>query len=244
MDECEGVLFAAEIVEGDVGVAIELFEGIEDEEGGVHGLAGKSLGGGIGMKVLRLHLEGAGCGLELGLVNGGGELAGLEIEVPIPHLRLPFARVLAGEVAAQGVLVFLEDARHKAGTDWERLVLKSLRTLCEVDDLFQLQSLEVHDGYRGIDEGPSGAFARLHIIGLRHDVGAITDADEFGIVRAFDARRRGVHQTLQDEITRQSRVPAAGEDALGMKGKGKEQEKQRKFIHGNEGVENILHHDA
>ncbi len=63
-------------------------------------------------------------------------------------------------------------------------------------------------------------------------------------MRAFDARRRGVHQTLQDEITRQSWVPAAGEDALGMKGEGKDQEKQRKLIHGNEGVENILHHDA
>ena len=182
MHERQCVLFASEIVQRNVGPAIEDLEGIEDEERGVHGWLCEALGCGVGIKVLWLHVKGARCCLEFCLVNRRCEFAALEIEIAIPHLRLPLPRILACEVAAQSALVLLQDARHEACTGWQRLVFELLLAVREIDHLLKRQVFQVHHRQRGIDERPPRAFPGLHVVGLGHDVRPVTHARELGIV--------------------------------------------------------------
>ena len=107
VDQRQRVLFAAEVIQTHAELAIELLERIKDEEGRIHCLFREAQRRRIRMKILRLEIKGARRRLELRLVDRRHELARFQIEVPIPHLRLPLARILAGEVAAQRVGVLL-----------------------------------------------------------------------------------------------------------------------------------------
>ena len=155
MHDRKRVLSPVKVVQRDVELAIELLEGIEEEEEGVRRFLLEPLSRRVGVEMLRLKVKGARCGLELRLVDRRRKLAPAQIEVAIPQLRLPLAGSLAHEVTTQRLRVFPENPWHPARAGRECLVRKYLLPLREVDNLFRFQRLQVHDGQRGVDEGPA-----------------------------------------------------------------------------------------
>ena len=121
----EGILFAWKVVEGDVARSVELLERVKNVESMLLCRLVKSQCCRIGMKVPRLHVKDTRCSLELRLVNSLLEALSLQIEIATPHLRLALVAIFTREVAPQGGRVLLQNARHKARTDRQRLVLKN-----------------------------------------------------------------------------------------------------------------------
>ena len=63
---------------GDVEFAVEVLEGVEDEERRIASLLGEALRGCVGMEILWLEVKGARRRLQLCLVDRGQEVAGLQ----------------------------------------------------------------------------------------------------------------------------------------------------------------------
>jgi hypothetical protein len=227
MHQGERVLLSWAVVQRDIQLAVKLFEGIENEEAGVRCFLFKTSSYRVGMKVPRLEVNRARRGLELRLVNRRRELTPAEIEVAIPHLRLPFARVLAREVAAQRMRVFLDDPGHPARAGRECRVRERLLSLREVDDTFRLQRLQAHDGQRGVDEGPAAVFPSLEIVRLGDDVSPVTDTDELRIMRPLHLRCGDFDEAPQHDVASQSRIPVTRQELVGVRSVQRGQRRQQ-----------------
>ena len=207
----EGVLFPWEVVESHVALAVELFEGVKDVESLPDRPPAEALCLRVRVEVLGFHVKHPGGGLEFGFVDGGFEGLGAEVKVAVPGDRLLIGR-FGAEVGAQCVLVLAEDARNEHTRVRQGGVCKGLTCLAQWVGLFDLKGLEVENGQHAV-HGRARPVARLPVVVVLDDVGAVAHAHKLRVVRPLDLRCADPHEPLHHEVPSQRRIPVPGQQA-------------------------------
>ena len=108
--------------------------------------------------------------------------------------------------------VLAEDARYKHTRLRQGGVCKGLTRLAQRMGFFDLKGLEVENGQDAI-HGRARPMARLPVVVVLDDVGAVVHTHELRVVRSLDLRRAHPHEPLHHEVPRQRRIPVSGQQA-------------------------------